>query len=216
MRTLKVALDAYGREDSTIPTKFAAKVLATAAAKESPKPGPKVSGGAFLQETNKYAPASDQIFGILKQMKEDFETSLSQAQKDEVKAQDDYGNLKSTKEEQVATTKVMLENMQKELASNKKALFDAKEELQLTRDTRTEDVKFLQNLKVTCGDLDHQFEQRTKMRTEEIKAVAEAIAIITDDDNADMLRKKVTLLQIDSVSSRSMARERMLRFRAVS
>merc|ERR1719265_1235261 len=33
MRSLKVALDAYGKEDNTIPVKFAAKVLATAAAK---------------------------------------------------------------------------------------------------------------------------------------------------------------------------------------
>merc|ERR1719409_1435202 len=33
MRSLKVALNAYGKEDSTIPVKFAAKVLATAASK---------------------------------------------------------------------------------------------------------------------------------------------------------------------------------------
>merc|ERR1719240_1649502 len=110
----------------------------------------------------------------------------------------------------------MLESMTQEIAGNKKALFDAKEDLELTRETRTSDVEFLRNLKVTCGDLDHQFEQRTKMRGEEIKAVSEAIAIVTDDDNADLLRKTVTLFQIDSVSSRSMARERMLRFRAVS
>merc|ERR1719375_741077 len=163
-----------------------------------------------------YAPASGQIFGILKQMQEDFETSLSQAQKDEVKGQEDYAALKATKEEQIAATKAMLESMTQEFANNKKALFDAKEDLELTRETRTADVEFLRNLKVTCGDLDHQWEQRSKIRAEEIKAVSEAIAIITDDDNADMLRKTVTLLQIDSISSRSTAAEKMLRFRAVS
>merc|ERR550537_1661128 len=106
--------------------------------------------------------------------------------------------------------------MEQEFAQNKKAVFDAKEDLELTRETRSADVEFLRNLKVTCGDLDHQWEQRSKMRAEEIKAVSEAIAIITEDDNADMLRKTVTLLQTDSVSSRSTATERMLRFRAVS
>jgi hypothetical protein len=218
-RSLKIALDAYGAEDVVVPLKFAARVLAAAAAKESPK----VSGSSFFQRSTQpagagesYAPASGVIFGILKQMKEDFETSLSQAQKDEVKGQEDYAALKQTKEEQIAATKAMLESMTAELASNKKALFDAKEDLELTRETRSADVEFLRNLKVTCGDLDHQWEQRSKMRTEEIKAVSEAIAIITEDDNADMLRKTVTLLQTDSVSSRSTASEKMLRFRAVS
>jgi hypothetical protein len=219
MRSLKIALDAYGREDQGIPVKFAAKVIATAAAKAPPK----VSGGSFFQRSTQpagagenYAPASGAIFGILKQMKEDFETSLSQSQKDEVKAQEDYTNLKATKEEQIAATKAMLESMLAESAANKKALFDAKEDLQLTRDTRSEDVEFLRNLKVTCGELDHEFELRTKARGEEIKGVSEAIAIITSDDNADLLRKTVTLLQLDSVSSRSAATERMLRYRASS
>jgi len=220
MNSLKVALDAYGKQDSSIPVKFAAKVLATAAAKE--ESAKKTSGGSFFQKSTQpagagesYAPASGVIFGILNQMKEDFETALSGSQGDEKTAQKDYAALKSTKEEQIAATKAMLESMQAELAGNKKALFDAKEDLQLTRETRTADVEFLRNLKVTCGDLDHQWEQRSKTRSEEIKAVSEAIAIITEDDNADMLRKTVTLLQIDSVSSEQAA-EKMLRFRATS
>merc|ERR1719321_382603 len=161
-----------------------------------------------------YAPASGAIFGILKQMKEDFETSLSQSQKDEIRAQEDYAALKSTKEEFIAAAKAKLESMEQEFAANKKAKFDAKEDLQLTRETRTADVEFLRNLKVTCGDLDHQWEQRSKTRNEEITAVSEAIAIITEDDNADMLRKTVTFMQIISV--RSAAAERMARSRAAS
>merc|ERR1719158_1376684 len=149
-------------------------------------------------------------------MKEDFESSLSQAQKDEIKNQQDYASLKQTKEEFIEAAKAKLESMEQEFASNKKAKFDAQEDLDLTRETRSADVEFLRNLKVTCGDLDHQWEQRSKMRNEEIKAVSEAIAIITSDDNADMLRKTVTLLQTDSVSSRTTATERMLRFRAAN
>merc|ERR1719161_3144045 len=215
LRGLKTALDAYGGHEGSIPANLAAKELENAAGK--------VSGGSFFQKSTQpagagesYAPASGAIFGILNQMKEDFENALSSAQKDEVKGQEDYAALKATKEEQIAATKAMLESMTAELAGNKKALFDAKEDLELTRETRSADVEFLRNLKVTCGDLDKQFEDRSKMRNEEIKAVSEAIAIITSDDNADMLRKTVTLLQTDSVSSRTTATERMLRFRAAN
>merc|ERR1719335_778510 len=88
--------------------------------------------------------------------------------------------------------------MLQELADNKKALFDCKEDLEATRTQRTEDVKFLQNLKKTCGDLDHQWELRSKMRTEEIKAVAETIGIITDDDARDLMSKTVTFIQTAS------------------
>merc|ERR1719191_417052 len=41
-----------------------------------------------------YAPASGQIFGILKQMKEDFEVSLAEAQKAEAKSLTEYETLK--------------------------------------------------------------------------------------------------------------------------
>jgi hypothetical protein len=213
LRGIKSALDAYDGRSGVIPVNLAEKVLAQAAEK--------ATGGSFVQKGTQpagagenYAPASGAIFGILKQMKEDFETSLSQAQKDEIKAQEDYAALKATKEEFIAAAKAKLEEMQQEFAANKKAKFDAGEDLDLTRETRTADVEFLRNLKVTCGELDHEFEQRSKARNEEITAVSEAIAIITDDDNADLLRKTVSFLQIDSV--RSAAAEQMMRSRAAN
>jgi len=205
LRGIKSALDAYDGQSGVIPANLAAKVLAEGAEKSA--------GASFVQQDVK-APASSAIFGILKQMKEDFESSLSQAQKDEIKAQEDYASLKASKEEFIAAAKAKLESMEQEFASNKKRKFDAGEDLALTRETRTADVEFLKNLKVTCGELDHEFEQRTKARNEEITAVGEAIAIITDDDNADLLRKTVTFLQIISV--RNAAAEQMMRSRAAN
>merc|ERR1719218_334407 len=48
-----------------------------------------------------YAPQSGQIFGILKQMKETFETNLSTAQKEEMAAQQAYEDLKAAKEAEI-------------------------------------------------------------------------------------------------------------------
>merc|ERR1719163_915465 len=47
-----------------------------------------------------YAPQSGEIFGILKQMKETFETNLSQSQKDEMANQKAYEELKAAKEDE--------------------------------------------------------------------------------------------------------------------
>merc|ERR1719240_2265192 len=49
-----------------------------------------------------YAPQSGQIFGILKQMKETFETNLSESQKAEMANQKAYEDLKAAKEEEIA------------------------------------------------------------------------------------------------------------------
>jgi len=49
---------------------------------------------SFLQEFTGYEPASGEIFGILKQMKESFETNLANSQKEEMQSQKDYEDLK--------------------------------------------------------------------------------------------------------------------------
>merc|ERR1719487_2539074 len=58
-------------------------------AKKSPK--------ALLQ-----AAPSAEIFGVLKQMKEGFETNLGQSQAEEMKNQEDYEGVKNAKEKEIA------------------------------------------------------------------------------------------------------------------
>merc|ERR1719152_836429 len=48
-----------------------------------------------------YAPQSGEIFGILKQMKETFETNLSSSQKEELQNQKAYEELKAAKTEEI-------------------------------------------------------------------------------------------------------------------
>merc|ERR1719327_1622208 len=123
--------------------------------------------------------------------------------------------MKASKEEFIAASEAKLADMQQQHAENKKALFDAKEDLELTRKQRSADVEFLRNLKLTCNDLDKQFEERTKMRTEEIKAVSEALAILTSDESRDLMSKTVTLLQLQEKSQTTMEM-RMRRTRAAN
>ncbi|CAK0796256.1 unnamed protein product [Prorocentrum cordatum] len=97
------------------------------------------SAGKLLPTAGSYSPQSDTIFGILTQMKDEFEANLSQEQKEEAKAIDDYEALRAAKEEQIAAGKESLDAMEGEHAANIKALSDAKEDLQLTTDQRSED-----------------------------------------------------------------------------
>merc|ERR1719262_348297 len=150
---MRDALKGENFQASVLPAEYAAQVLANVASE----------GTAFVQQPVKvksYEPQSGQIFGILKQMKEEFENNLSQSQKEEVKAQQEYADLKVTKEEQIAAATKAKDEKSTEMWANKKALSDAKEDLETTRAQRSADVKFLSDLRLVCQKLDHEYEQR--------------------------------------------------------
>merc|ERR1719197_407892 len=193
-----------GNTAGTIPLDLAQKVLAREAGVTEPallQAGAAPSGGS-------YAPQSGQIFGILTTMKEEFEANLGTEQQDEEKAQADFEAMAKAKTEQIATGKEKLDALEAANADNQKALSDAKETIELTRDQRSKDVKFLQNLKTTCMDLDQQWAQRSKTRSQETQAVSEALKIITADDNMDLLRNTAGFLQVDSQSEMRLRRTR--------
>eukprot|EP00747_Dinoflagellata_sp_TGD_P136773 gnl/TRDRNA2_/TRDRNA2_175597_c0_seq32.p1 gnl/TRDRNA2_/TRDRNA2_175597_c0~~gnl/TRDRNA2_/TRDRNA2_175597_c0_seq32.p1 ORF type:complete len:766 (-),score=301.06 gnl/TRDRNA2_/TRDRNA2_175597_c0_seq32:99-2396(-) len=188
-RALLDAMDTQ-KKQSNLPLKFAQMELDRAVAP---------AGGSFLQQQadekeEEHAP-SDAIFGIMKTMKEEFETNLANSKAEETKAASDFEAMSAAKAEQIETGKQKLDEMEEEHATNIKAKSDAKEDLELTRKTRTEDVAFLRDLKVTCQDIDRQWAEQSKARADEMKAVTETIAIVTSDDAKELMTKTVSLVQ---------------------
>merc|ERR1719311_1236853 len=138
-----------------------------------------------------YTPASGQIFGILNQMKEEFEANLAKMQEEEKTAQTDFADLKSAKSAEIAGNKKMTKDKTAELADTEDALAKAKEDLDLTREALAADTKFLSELKLRCQQSDKDWELRSKTRLEEIAAVSETIKILADDDAHDTFAKTV-------------------------
>merc|ERR1711924_96210 len=136
-------------------------------------------GPTFKQS---YAPQSGAIFGILKQMKETFESNLSSSQKEEMQSQAAYEDLKAAKESEIQAGSDQKDTKTQELADTDEKLAQAKQDLEDTRNSLAADQKFLMNLKETCQMTDQEFEERTKTRAEETKAVSEALAILSSDD----------------------------------
>merc|ERR1719355_358628 len=126
-----------------------------------------------------YAPASGEIFGILKQMKETFEANLSQSQKEEMENQKAYEDLKAAKEEEIAAGQEQIETKTQELATTDEKLANSKQDLEDTRATLSADEKFLMDLKEECQ----------KTRQEEMAAVSKALAILSSDDAHDLFTK---------------------------
>merc|ERR1719387_774252 len=136
-----------------------------------------------------YAPQSGEIFGILKQMKETFESNLSDSQKEELVNQKAYEELKAAKEAEIAAGQEAIEVKTQELASTDEKNAQAKENIEDTRNSLTADEKFLMDLKLKCQMTDQEWEERQKTRQEEISAVSEAISILSADDAHDLFTK---------------------------
>merc|ERR1712178_344365 len=80
-----------------------------------------------------YAPQSGEIFGILKQMKETFETNLSASQKEELANQKAYEELKAAKEAEIKAGQDQIDAKTQELASTDEKLAESKESLEDTK-----------------------------------------------------------------------------------
>merc|ERR1719158_1597781 len=132
-----------------------------------------------------YNSQSGAIFGILKQMKETFQTNLADQTKDEEHATQQFGDLKSAKTKEMKAASDQIDANEAELASTKQKLSDAKQDLADTRDALEADTAFLADLKSKCSDMDKQWEARSKMRNDELTATQDAINILDADEAHD-------------------------------
>merc|ERR1719388_235146 len=136
-----------------------------------------------------YAPQSGEIFGILKQMKETFESNLSNSQKEELANQKAYEDLKAAKEEEIAAGQEQIDTKTQELATTDEKLAMAKQDIEDTKNGLSEDEKFLMMLKEKCQGSDQEYEERQKTRAAEIEAVSKALAFLTSDEARDLFSK---------------------------
>merc|ERR1719247_2491371 len=136
-----------------------------------------------------YAPQSGEIFGILKQMQETFESNLSSSQKDEMSNQRAYEDLKAAKEAEIAAGQSQIDTKTQELADTDEKNAQAKEDIEDTKKSLSADEQFLMMLKEKCAMTDSEWEERQKTRQLEMEACSKALAVLSSDDAHDLFTK---------------------------
>merc|ERR1719316_2248879 len=138
-----------------------------------------------------YAPASGEIVGILKQMKDTMEKDLAEVIAQEESAKSDFEALVAAKEKEIeAATKAIEEKIKRggEVAVE---LVNLKEDLDDTVESLAEDKKFLADLDKNCEIKKKEQEARQKTRKEELIAIADTIKILNDDDALELFKKAI-------------------------
>jgi len=150
---------------------------------------------AALSQTQTAQPQSGEIFGILKAMKESFETNLAQSQKEESENNAGYNDLKTAKEEEIQAGKEQSDSKTTELAATDEKNAQSKQDLEDTRNTLAVDNEFLASLKETCRNADQECEERTKTRQLEIQATSKALSFLSSDEAHDLFTKTFNFVQ---------------------
>merc|ERR1719262_1082394 len=130
-----------------------------------------------------------EILGILKNMKDEMEKDLKEAQEEDASAHNSFNDLTAAKAEEIKLNKKAVVDKEKrigaialELSEGNHALEDAKEELENAE-------KFKATMKEQCASMAEQKAAREKARAEEIKAISEAVNILNDDDALETFSK---------------------------
>jgi peptidoglycan hydrolase CwlO-like protein len=144
---------------------------------------------SFLSESAGYAPASGQIVGILKQMKDTMAAELADATAAEEQAVKDFDGLVAAKEKQLNALQKEIEDKTARVGDGGVKLSEMKEDLEDTEESLAEDKQFLAELDKSCATKEDEWAARCKTRTEEILAITETIKILNDDDALELFKK---------------------------
>eukprot|EP00403_Amphidinium_massartii_P027336 CAMPEP_0178399418 /NCGR_PEP_ID=MMETSP0689_2-20121128/15271_1 /TAXON_ID=160604 /ORGANISM="Amphidinium massartii, Strain CS-259" /LENGTH=720 /DNA_ID=CAMNT_0020020197 /DNA_START=77 /DNA_END=2239 /DNA_ORIENTATION=- len=164
---------------------------------------------SFLDQgsSSGYAPASGQIVGILKVMKDEMEKDLADITEAEEAAKKNQAALKAAKEKELAAHTAAIEEKTARSGKLGVEIAELANDLEDTQETLDEDKKFLGDLEANCDTKDKEWEQIEKMRADEKLALAETIKILNDDDALELFKKTLpspSLMQI-TTSSREVA-----------
>jgi len=144
---------------------------------------------AFLEENGDYAPASGQIVGILKGMKDDMEAELKEAVATEEKSIAGFGELKASKETEIEVATEAVEAKTGRSGEVAVSAVQTKDSLEDTTAELADVEKLITQLSTECKTKEGEFAESCKVRAEEVKAISEAVSILNDDDALDVFKK---------------------------
>merc|ERR1719174_1503212 len=144
-----------------------------------------LSGG----EGDGYQPASGEIVGIMKQMKDTMEKDLSELIAAEETAKKEYDELMAAKQKEIDMLTKMIEEKMKRQGEVGIELVNLKEDLDDTSESLAEDKKMKADLEKNCDTKTKEFEAAQKVMQEELLALADTIKMLNDDDALELFKK---------------------------
>jgi chromosome segregation ATPase len=163
-----------------------------------------------------YSPASGEIMGILKAMKDEMDKDLNGAVAAEETAATGFAELAAAKNAEISAASSAIESKTVRSGDLAVATTTMADDIEDTTAEMKETQAFVANLAAQCATKKKEWAERQAMRAEEVSAISEAIKILNDDDALDLFKKTLSLAQSDkSFIQETSASSRVLRARDV-
>merc|ERR1719284_1082957 len=144
---------------------------------------------AFLSNSEDYAPQSGQIVGILKTLKDEMTKELADTTAAEKEAIKTYEELLAAKKKETEALTAQIEEKSVRFGDVGVKISTMKNDLEDTTEAVAEDTKFAADLEKQCASKEAEWDERCKLRSEEILAIADTIKILNDDDALELFKK---------------------------
>jgi len=169
---------------------------------------------SFLESGSTEQGGSDTIIGIVEQMKETMEADLADAEKSEAESKSTYETLMTSKKSEIEAAGKAIETKSARAGAVAVETVQAKADLEKTQKAVEEDTAFKANLKKNCATKQKEWDERQKIRAEEIKAISETINMLNSDDALELFKKTLpaasALIQTSASTRSQMRRARTL------
>jgi len=156
----------------------------------------------FIQAPS-YDSQSGEIFGILKNMRETFQSNLEASQKEEAENAKAFEQLKAAKLTEIKAGQEQVDKKSVENADALESNAQAKRSREDTTNSLSADEKFLMALKEKCRMTDEEWTQRQKTRGQEVQAISQAISVLANDDARDNFSRTYNFVQVEDKFTRS-------------
>jgi len=157
------------------------------------------------KEDSEYTPRSGEITGILKEISDSMSKNLADLTATEEGAIKTYGELMAAKTKEVKALTASIETKTVAIGELGVQIVQMKEDLSDTQAALAKDQEFLGNLEESCNTKTAEWEERKKVRADELVALAETIKVLNDDDALELFKKTLPSASASFVQVRTSA-----------
>jgi len=149
-------------------------------------------------EANAYESQSGGIIEMLKKLKDEFRAKLGQCQKEEMNRAHAVNMVQQDLTDSIDNASKDIEEKTAEKESKKEKIAEDKKELASTIEVKAADEHLLENLDVECEQKKLSFDEKQKLRSDEIEAIGKASEILAGDDVSGNAAEHLGLVQTGS------------------
>jgi outer membrane murein-binding lipoprotein Lpp len=157
-------------------------------------------------EANAYEAQSGGIIEMLKKLKDEFREKLGQCQKEEMNSNHAFNMVKQDLVDSIDNANKDTEEKTGDKEAKKESIAENKKELASTIQVKAEDENLLKNLDVECEEKLLSFDEKQKLRADEIEAIGKATEILAGDDVSGNAAEHLGLVQTGSSFVQFMSR----------